>query len=109
MSFYNTINESGNELKNSNQKARSQEDLIYSYFLTAGKSLSPSQILETLKLKCPITSVRRALTNLTNEEKLVKTDDYVQGGFGKKEHLWRLRTAQDDIDPNQYTLFGGKK
>ena len=108
MSFYNTINESGNELKNSNQKARSQEDLIYSYFLTFGKPLSPSQILEKLKLNCPITSVRRALTNLTNDEKLVKTDDFVKGNFGKREHLWRLRTAQDDIDPNQYTLFGGE-
>ena len=64
--------------------------------------------IEKLKLNCPITSVRRALTNLTNDEKLVKTDDFVKGNFGKKEHLWRLRTAQDDIDPNQYTLFGGE-
>jgi hypothetical protein len=56
-------------------------------------------------LECPITSVRRALTNLTNEDKIIKTDVKVVGLYGKKEHLWRLKTAQDDIDPDQYSLF----
>ena len=50
MSFYNTTSEKGQELKESHKKARSQEDLIYSYFLTYGNPLSPSQVLEKLKL-----------------------------------------------------------
>ena len=73
-----------------------------------GKSpilLKPSQVLKKLNLECPITSVRRALTNLTNEDKIIKTDVKVVGLYGKKEHLWRLKTAQDDIDPDQYSLF----
>jgi hypothetical protein len=40
------------------------------------------------KLKCPITSIRRGMTNLANSGKLVKTDDLTMGKFGKREHLW---------------------
>jgi hypothetical protein len=105
MSYYNTTNEKGFDLQKSHEKARNQEEIIYSFFLTYGKPLSPSQVLKKLNLECPITSVRRALTNLTNEDKIIKTDVQVVGLYGKKEHLWRLKTAQDDIDPDQYSLF----
>lgn len=105
MSYYNTTNEKGFDLQKSHEKARNQEEIIYSFFLTYGKPLSPSQVLKKLNLECPITSVRRALTNLTNEDKIIKTDVKVVGLYGKKEHLWRLKTAQDDIDLDQYSLF----
>jgi hypothetical protein len=105
MSFYNTTHEKGDDLKRSHTKTRTQEEVIYSYFLTYGKPLSPSMILEKLNLKCPITSVRRALTNLTSDNKLFKTDIYVKGMYGKREHLWRLKTTEDDNDANQYKLF----
>ena len=105
MSYYNTTNEKGFDLQKSHEKARNQEEIIYSFFLTYGKPLSPSQVLKKLNLECPITSVRRALTNLTNQDKIIKTDVKVVGLYGKKEHLWRLKTNQDDIDPDQYSLF----
>ena len=105
MSYYNTTNEKGFDLQKSHEKARNQEEIIYSFILTYGKPLSPSQVLKKLNLECPITSVRRALTNLTNEDKIIKTDVKVVGLYGIKEHLWRLKTAQDDIDPDQYSLF----
>lgn len=105
MSFYNTISEKGQQLKESHRKARSQEEIIYSYFLTYGKPLSPSQVLDKLNLNCPITSVRRAMTNLTLENKIIKTDDKVKGVYGKSEHLWRLKTTEDVNDPNQFKLF----
>ena len=105
MSYYNTNSEKGQQLKDSHRKARSQEELIYSYFLTYGEPLSPSQILNKLNLNCPITSVRRAMTNLTIDKKIIKTDKKVKGLYGKKEHLWRLKTVEDDLDPNQYKLF----
>jgi hypothetical protein len=105
MSFYNTTHEKGDDLKRSHARTRTQEEVIYSYFLTYGKPLSPSMILEKLNLKCPITSVRRALTNLTSDNKLFKTDIYVKGMYGKREHLWRLKTTEDDNDANQYKLF----
>ena len=105
MSYFNTTNEKGEELKESHNKASTQEQLIFSYFQTFGQPLSPSMVLTKLKLNCPITSVRRAITNLTEDNKIIKTDEKVKGLYGKPEHLWRLKTSKDEIDPNQYNLF----
>jgi len=109
MSFYNTTHETGDVLKESHHRASSQESRILNYFLMFGKPLSPSMILQQMSLNCPITSVRRALTNLTLDNKLFKTDDYCIGTYGKREHLWRLRTEDDFINPDQFSLFGGSK
>ena len=101
--YYNTTSEKGGHLKTSHTRTRTQEEKIYSFFLTFGQPLSPSMILDKMNLKCPITSVRRALTDLTSKGKLIKLDKLVMGGYGKKEHLWRLRTDDDNND--QYNLF----
>ena len=39
----------------------------------------------------PITSIRRAITNLTNDEKLVKTDNQKTGPYGKPSYCWKLK------------------
>ena len=101
--YYNTTREKGSRLKSSHTRTRTQEEKIYSFFLTFGEPLSPSMILDKMSFQGPITSVRRALTNLTNEGKLTKLDELVMGSYGKKEHLWRLRTDDDNND--QYNLF----
>jgi hypothetical protein len=49
-------------------------------------------VLNELNLNCPITSIRRAITNLTDAGKIIKTDQYVKGNYGKLEHLWELAT-----------------
>jgi hypothetical protein len=38
----------------------------------------------------PVTSIRRAITDLTVQDKLVKTNVMEIGGYGKDEHTWRL-------------------
>ena len=45
-------------------------------------------VLSISGLNCPITSIRRAMTNLSDDGKLEKTKEYVVGNYGKKEHLW---------------------
>ncbi len=88
--FYNTINENSSELIRSIAKAKSQEEKIMKCFYYYESSLSPSMVLNMTQLKCPITSIRRGITNLSNDGKLIKTDEKVTGLYGKKEHLWRL-------------------
>lgn len=39
--------------------------------------------------KIPITSIRRAITNLTNARYLKKTTQTRIGAMGKKEYIWR--------------------
>ncbi len=90
MTFYNTIGENPNELTLSIAKAKTQEEKIMKCFHYYESSLSPSMVLNMTKLRCPITSIRRAMTNLSNEGKLVKTDKKVKGLYGKQEHLWSL-------------------
>ena len=107
MSFYNTIHETGETLKESRQAALTQEGRILNYFLTLGTPLSPSRVLDGMNLNCPLTSIRRAITNLTLDNKLIKTDEYSIGIYGKREHLWRLKTEEDRADPGQFTLFEG--
>lgn len=91
--FYNTCNESGDKLKESKRKVVSQEVIILSYFIGRNAELSPSQTEQILRFRgfyWPITSIRRAITNLTRKKLLEKTDRQVIGKYKHKEYLWKL-------------------
>mgnify|MGYP003139740317 CR=1 FL=1 len=98
MSYFNTNNESGEELKQSQRKTRSQESEIYRIFLFELEPLTPSEVFKKMKQRCPLTSVRRAITNLTKSGDLKKTDETRRGIYGKKEHAW--------IANNPFVLIG---
>ena len=102
MAFYQTIDQTGSALKESNKKASKQEDLIYSLFVKRNEPLSPSMVLSQSGLNCPITSIRRAMTDLCKAGRIVKTDRQVKGMYGKAEHLWEL---PDLKEPKQVSLF----
>ena len=90
MSFYNTNKENAKESLDSSLKAKRQEVVIYDLFLLFSKPLSPSMVCDALNNKWPITSIRRAMTNLTDDGAIVKTQETVKGIYGKNEHLWSL-------------------
>ena len=106
MPFFNTIDEVGNALAESNKKTNRQEHLIYSLFVKCNRPLSPSMVLSESGLNCPITSIRRAITNLTNSGKIIKTNRQVKGIYGKAEHLWELPEIEE---PTQVSLFTSPK
>tara|TARA_R110000803_G_scaffold210568_1_gene282698 strand:+ start:14204 stop:14500 length:297 start_codon:yes stop_codon:yes gene_type:complete len=96
MGYYNTTNESGDTLNEYNKKAYTQEQYIYKlikeltedegYFSTTASVLSELDIFE----KTPITSIRRAITNLVDEEKLVYTGEKRIGIYGRNESIIKL-------------------
>ena len=90
MSFYNTNKETAKESLDSSRKAKKQEVVIYDLFLLFNEPLSPSMVHNALNNKWPITSIRRAMTNLTDDGMIVKTQKTAKGVYGKKEHLWAL-------------------
>ena len=45
----------------------------------------------TINEQTPLTSIRRAISDLTNRNRLVKTDKKVLGGAGRKTYTWRLK------------------
>lgn len=92
--FYNTIDLTGQELEKAKVQTLKQEELIAAIFKNnCHKEISPSQILDIVNkhygLNWPITSIRRAITNLTEENALVKLKTMKEGIYGKLEHLWR--------------------
>jgi len=99
MPYYNTNKETGQTLVKSRAKAQSQEDCILSYFKGVAPLLRAPHDLEFLfDHKVPITSIRRALTNLEKVGKLLKTDFMVMGTYGKMVHTWELVSYQTELE-----------
>ena len=99
MAYYNTNNETSNTLQRSWNQANKQKKLIYHIFTSlwsdeTGTYFAPHQIKDILSDRYdenyPLTSIRRAMTDLTAECMLVKTDYRVEGSYGKKVHTWRV-------------------
>ena len=99
--YYNTTNLTGADLVEATQKAGAQEEVILAFF-KAKKiekfAWSPSEVWEACFFgRCPLTSVRRAMTNLTNQGKLERMDEQKKGPYGRPEHYWRLVSSQLDL------------
>lgn len=102
--YFNTTRSTGRELAEFRRRAESQQDLILDYFRRRpGMAYSPSQVRDALNLTgAPITSIRRAITNLTSAGELEKTERQVRGPYGRPEYQWRLTRRE----PGQRELFG---
>ena len=78
------------------RKAREQEERVLAFFRANQGAWSPSQVHQRVfSDRVPLTSVRRAMTNLSDADRyptppLRKTEERVDGPFGRPEHLWRL-------------------
>jgi hypothetical protein len=100
-SYYNTNHLKGNDLKEANQKAKSQEDIILEFMKEHPAHFSPSVIQRRLfGRKTPLTSIRRAMTRLEQANHIVKTKKMVMGIYGKPGHTWLVKDA-----PLQTQLF----
>ena len=87
--YYNTTKE--NELEQVLEKTKKQDEVVIKVFNEYKMPLSPSQVLKLSKLNCPLTSIRRSITDLTAENKLVKAENKVTGTYGRPEYLWKLK------------------
>lgn len=96
--FYNTVGARGKDLFSYNVKAVAQEELILEIFkakqyMGGTPVMTPFEVLEKLKVMgydYPITSVRRAITNLTKGNKLSKTNEQKKEEYGKHNFYWKL-------------------
>lgn len=94
--FHNTTNENQVEVQQMTINNAKQEEVIITIF-AQHKKLSPTQAHNfyktiTGKYKTPLTSIRRAISNLTNQDRLVLTTEKIKGVFGKSECVWEFRT-----------------
>jgi hypothetical protein len=93
-SYHNTTDSTGSELRDYEDKAKGQDELIMEFFMQNSGGFTPSFIQQKVLPQAPITSVRRAMTNLTNRGKLRKTELQVQGPYGRPEYVWKRQPVQ---------------
>lgn len=93
--FYNTTNLIGVELKEQIVNADTQRKCILDLFdKNKDKELTPFEVLKLTNYNC-INSIRRAMTNLTKEGVLIKTDTKKLGDFGKWNYCWKLNNENN--------------
>ncbi len=105
--YYNTINESGPILKKSSSKAKKQKEQILAIYKHTLRPMTPAEIWESYGFKnnnTPLTSVRRAITNLEADGLLKKTNIQKPGLYGKTNFCWIHEPIQNNTK-DQESLF----
>ena len=98
-SYFNTTNESGEALKQSQVKAETQDQKVLKFFRDhPDAEYTPASIHYYVGGKSPITSTRRAMSNLTKGGLLEKTKYKEQGYYGKPNYMWRLKKEVGQIE-----------
>lgn len=108
--YYNTTGLTGPALKEAVTAAKSLEEAIMEVFKNTRRGYSPWQmhgLMIKAKRNIPVTSVRRAMTNLTRgSNDLFMTDQMIPGEYTRPEHVWILNVSKwPTITGTQQKLF----
>jgi hypothetical protein len=94
LDFFNTIHESGDELKESERKVNLQGQRILTIMQQIGKAATPAHVHAIYEIRhggTPITSIRRSMTDMTNNGYLIKTDEMAKGRYNKPNYKWKIK------------------
>ena len=94
MTYHNTLAHEGDQLRDYEQKAMTQDDRILNFFDGNRTGYTPSVVQKHALPNAPLTSVRRSMNTLTKQGKLIKTDEQRMGPYGRPETVWRLADPQ---------------
>lgn len=102
--YFNTTSVDGHELRQRRSGARRQQDDVLEFFRRSpGVEFAPHEVHEVVMPDAPLTSTRRAMTNLEQAGYLIKTTTRRLGPYGADSFCWMLRredggvTTHDDI------------
>lgn len=92
--FHNTIGLLPSEVAPREVKNSKQSDIILKLFEdNMYQSFTPCEVHLLTGQQYPITSIRRAITDLTKMNKLEKTDLRRKGMYGELNYTWKLRES----------------
>jgi predicted transcriptional regulator len=97
MTYYNTTNLKGEELAAAQAQTRTLEQNVYEILFLANRPLGASEVMERLNhfnKRPPITSVRRAISNLKKSGQVERADHQIIGPYGRREYAWTLKTKE---------------
>jgi len=104
VSYHNTTDSVGAEFRRYAVKAATQEKQLLELFaISPERSYTPSEAVSATWLNAPLTSIRRAISNLTAAGELEKTAEQRPGPYGRPEYCWR---AAEKYRYRQHSLFG---
>lgn len=96
--YFNTTHSTGATLARYETAAQTQDAAVLAIFRARPReALSPSQVWGLMDTRAPLTSIRRAITNLTLAGVLLKTDSQHRGPFGRPEYRWRYVPAEQQL------------
>ena len=110
--YFNTLGETGEELEQSQAHTEHQEAVILGFFKShRGRRFTPFEVRSIINWHAkPITSVRRAMTNLTSRGFLVKTAEMRMEQLGKPNHTWMMAAhAINEINEYLGEMRKGRK
>jgi hypothetical protein len=91
-SFHDTLHLPGEELRHADKTCKRQEEVVLKCFnQSPHRTLTPAEVHLMIGQQWPLTSVRRAITNLTKEGKLIKTSEQRKGIYGMLNNCWKLK------------------
>lgn len=93
MSYYNSTGLTGPELQAAIDACSRQELAVRRLYRQHG-DMTPSECHRLYNCPdTPLTSIRRAITDLTAKRLLHKTAAYRVGPYGKREHVWSVNLS----------------
>ena len=98
MSYFNTTNVAGTLLKKHENKAKSQEQVALNIFRKSKNGLTASEVFRQWPdMNTPLTSIRRAISNLLNDRFLERTYLKRKGIYGRTEFVYTIYTGQTKL------------
>jgi hypothetical protein len=101
MTYFNTANLKNPALGKAEQRAKNQEDMILDFFVdNPHLKFTPSYVwnhFESQGKQWPITSVRRAITNLTKRGVIEKCITQKTGIYDMPEYEWKLKVEKETL------------
>jgi len=90
--YYNTTHEDSDTVEDYIKKAKGQELEILKFFKEHPKwHYTPFEVKRWIDTTAPITSIRRAISNLAKRGLLIKTDIKKKGIYGRNNCCWKLK------------------
>lgn len=87
--YYNTTSQKGEDLKERHKKVGNQNAEVLAIMRKLGLA-TPSQVHSSMSTSAPLTSIRRAISTLTDEGLLIKTEEKKMGPYKHPEHVWKV-------------------
>lgn len=90
--YYNTTKETTDNLREAIRNAKTKTKTVFLLAQSFRDGFTPDQLQQRWELltgtRQSLNTVRRSITNLTDEGKLIKTSRYGISHMGKKMHIW---------------------